>query len=450
MPAVAAPELLRSPRSPSRSTRRAAAGARPVRSPCRSTAHDTWTSDSGLPQNSITAILQTPRRVPVARDAGRPRPLRRRPLHDLRHAQHAGALATTGCRRCSQTRDGTLWIGTVTRPRPHARRRVRDAPGRRPRPRRRSARSSRTRDGAIWVASNLGATRIRGDRVTDLHRLRRACPGPWSGRSARTARGALWVGGSGARRDSTASGSCRGPWPTAFPAPRCAILPDPDGGTVGRHGARTRARRRAADDAVRRRHRAHDQRPGPRAPPRPRREPLARHRRRPLPLPRRPLPAPRRAPTASRATASSPWPRTARAASGSARRTAGSIASRPSARPSTPTRDGLSDDKPLGGPRGQPGQSLDRHRRRRPEPPAAPARTASSAFAVLGATIQAIAEGPDGALWIGTRGGPASSASRAGAQKRYTTTDGLVRQLDLVGSRRPPGASSGPGRWPRA
>ena len=51
---------------------------------------ESWTADAGLPQNIITGIQQTARRLPLDRHAGRPRALRWRAVRGLQQGQHAG------------------------------------------------------------------------------------------------------------------------------------------------------------------------------------------------------------------------------------------------------------------------------------------------------------------------------------------------------------------------
>ena len=232
------------------------------------------------------------RRVPLARHAGRPRPVRRGPLHDLRHAQHAGALGRLGAGPGEPRGTGSLWIGTVSGLVHMHDRKFEHAHGGRHRPRagRRALRRLATaRSGS---ASNLGATRIAGRSVrtfTDCNGL----PGPVVRSIGEDSSGTLWVGGlwGAARLDGRA----------VRPLDRVRRIsrrrPGHPGRSrgrhVGRHGPGARPRRRAGHDAVRRGNRAHEHgRPG--AAPRRRRESLARHRRRHLPVPRGPLPAPRR------------------------------------------------------------------------------------------------------------------------------------------------------------
>ena len=376
--------------------------------------HDVWTSDSGLPQNSVTAIAPDPRRLPLARDAGRPRPIRRR---------RASRSSTRATRRLSRR----LGAGPARDPRRHAldrhgdrprractERRVPDAPGgpARPRDGRRALRRAAT--ASLWVGSSLGVTRIAGGagsaRSADCDGL----PGPVSARSPKTRRGTLWVGGTwGAAR---LEGERFEPWTVrdGFPGAALSMLADPDGGLwvgTGRGLARVDG---LATTLLRRSRGGTDEqfRPGaPRATAtaisgsrtdgglfRFRDGRFVRHGdgRRPL---ERPDPLARR--------------RTARAASGSGRPTAGSTGSRNGASPIyTEARRALG-RQALVGLRGQPRQPLGGHRRGRPEPPAGRQRPLRAGGLRSARRSWRSPKTREGALWIGTRGGGARRASRA-------------------------------------
>ncbi|HKD17200.1 MAG TPA: two-component regulator propeller domain-containing protein [Thermoanaerobaculia bacterium] len=188
--------------------------------------HDVWTSDSGLPQNSVTAIVQT-------RDGylwlGTQEGLIR--FDGVRFTIFDGrntpALGDDFVRSLVEARDGTLWIGTMSG---LARLRggeftpfrlegvdrvVIDA-------------LYEDREGALWVGSGLGATRIVGDQAETFNECR-GVPGLVVA-IGEDGRGDLWVGGpwGAARRNGErfvpriAGG--------AFPGAAYALLPDADGG----------------------------------------------------------------------------------------------------------------------------------------------------------------------------------------------------------------------------
>ena len=188
--------------------------------------HDVWTSDSGLPQNSITAILQTRdgylwlgTQEGLVRFDGV-----RFTIFDTRNTP---ALSDDWVQSLAQTRDGTLWIGTMS-----GLLRMREGvfetfPG---------AGLDREiigalyedRNGVLWAGSGLGATRIVGDRATTFGDCR-GVPGRIN-TFGEDGRGDLWVGGPwGAARFDGAGFAA---WRVAdgFPGAALAILPDPNGG----------------------------------------------------------------------------------------------------------------------------------------------------------------------------------------------------------------------------
>ena len=188
--------------------------------------HDVWTSDSGLPQNSVTAIVQThdgylwlgTQEGLVRFDGVR---------FTIFDGRNTPALADDFVRSLAEARDGTLWIGTMSglvRLRqgefaPYRLGGVDRVP---------IDALYEDREGALWVGSRLGATRVAGDRAETF----RDCDGvPGAVASiAEDGRGDLWVGGGwgaarrvGGRFRTYSAG-------TAFPGAAWALLPDPDGG----------------------------------------------------------------------------------------------------------------------------------------------------------------------------------------------------------------------------
>ena len=189
--------------------------------------HEVWTSDSGLPQNSITAILQ-------ARDGylwlGTQEGLVR--FDGLRFTifdtRNTAALNDDWVQALLESRDGTLWIGTVTG---LARRRHGEFL---PPPEGALARAIVTclfegRDGSVWVGSSLGLTRFSGDRIR-TYPLPPGLPGGKVLSIAEDENGSLWVGGAwGAAR---LENDRLEPWRVrdGFPGSAFAMLADPEGG----------------------------------------------------------------------------------------------------------------------------------------------------------------------------------------------------------------------------
>ena len=189
---------------------------------------DVWTSDSGLPQNSVSAIVQTrdgylwlgTQEGLVRFDGVRFR------IYDTRNTP---ALSDDWVQSLAETPDGTLWIGTVS-----GLVRMRDG----------LFSAFREggldhaivsvlavdRSGALWAGSELGATRIEGAST----RTFADCAGV-PGRVlsiGEDGRGGLWVGGvwGAARFD----GARFTPWSVAdgFPGAAFALLADPNGGLL--------------------------------------------------------------------------------------------------------------------------------------------------------------------------------------------------------------------------
>ena len=189
---------------------------------------DVWTSDSGLPQNSVSAIVQTRdgylwlgTQEGLVRFDGV-----RFTIFDTRNTP---ALSDDWVQSLAATPDGALWIGTVSglvrmdhgtfapvraEGLDHAMVSVLHADP----------------SGALWAASELGVTRLaRGTARTFSE-----CAGVPGRVSAigEDGRGEVWVGGSwGAARFD---GERFVPWTTAdgFPGAAWALLPDPNGGLL--------------------------------------------------------------------------------------------------------------------------------------------------------------------------------------------------------------------------
>ena len=154
--------------------------------------HDVWTSDSGLPQNSITTILQT-------RDGylwlGTQEGLVR--FDGVRFTvfdtRNTAALSDDWVQTLLETKDGTLWIGTVA-----GLVSMRDGVFASRFPERLSHAVIEdlfeARNGSVWVASDAGASRIDGDRIATFT-PRDGLPGPRVRAVAEDARGDLWAGG---------------------------------------------------------------------------------------------------------------------------------------------------------------------------------------------------------------------------------------------------------------
>jgi ligand-binding sensor domain-containing protein/signal transduction histidine kinase len=189
--------------------------------------HDVWTSDSGLPQNSVTTILQTRdgylwlgTQEGLVRFDGV-----RFTIFDTRNTK---TLRDDWVQTLCQTADGTLWIGTVT-----GLVRMKDGqflPGIGPGLGRAQIDAlHESRDGSLWVGSDIGVSRIRDGKVT-TYAVAEGLPAPRAQAIAEDANGDLWVGGSwGIAR---LEGSRFAPWTVreGFPGSVFALLTDPDGG----------------------------------------------------------------------------------------------------------------------------------------------------------------------------------------------------------------------------
>jgi len=204
--------------------------------------HDVWTSDSGLPQNSITAILQTRdgylwlgTQEGLVRFDGV-----RFTIFDTRNTK---ALNDDWVQALLESRDGTLWIGTVTG---LARRSNREflPPLGGELDRATVTALFEGRDGSVWVGSSAGLTRFSG-ALSRSYPLPEGLPGGRILSIAEDARGALWVGGAwGAAR--LENGRLE-PWRVrdGFPGSAFAMLADPQSGLwvgTGRGLAHVRGR----------------------------------------------------------------------------------------------------------------------------------------------------------------------------------------------------------------
>ena len=179
---------------------RSTLGVRPLAVPLRN-----WQIENGLPQNSVQALLQTARRLHLARHAGRLGAVRRRPVRGLRPVQHprvrgrtsarsprtatapSGSAPTPGscryrhgavhaprrgrraararCARCWWTATALLWVGTERRRLPVAHGRVAsaDLPARPGRPSRGSRQAARR--GHLVYGTLAGLYRFAGRQV---------------------------------------------------------------------------------------------------------------------------------------------------------------------------------------------------------------------------------------------------------------------------------------------
>ena len=204
--------------------------------------HDVWTSDSGLPQNSITAMVQ-------ARDGyiwlGTQEGLvrfdgSRFVIFDTRNTR---ALNDDWVQALIESRDGTLWIGTVTG---LARRRNGEflPPLEGPLSRAIVRGLFESRDGSVWVASSLGVTRFRGAEIRTWAEPDGLPPGRVLS-IAEDTEGTLWVGGTwGVAR---LAGDRFEPWSVrdGFPGAALSMLADAEGGLwvgTGRGLARVEGR----------------------------------------------------------------------------------------------------------------------------------------------------------------------------------------------------------------
>ena len=188
--------------------------------------HEIWTSDSGLPQNSVTSIVQTRdgylwlgTQEGLVRFDGV-----RFTIFDTRNTP---ALSDDWVQALAETLDGRLWIGTVSglvsyKDGVFAAFRDQGLD--------RSIISVlyADREGAVWVGSPGGATRVAGGRAVTFGDCR-GVPGRVSA-IAEDGRGNLWVGGpwGAARRE----GDRFAAWTVGdgFPGGVASLLADPNGG----------------------------------------------------------------------------------------------------------------------------------------------------------------------------------------------------------------------------
>ncbi len=204
----------------------AAAGIDPAIPPSQY-GHDVWTSDSGLPQNSVTAMVQTRdgylwlgTQEGLVRFDGV-----RFTIFDTRNTS---ALSDDWVQALAETRDGSLWIGTVTGL-------VRLRAGQFEPflaggiDRAQVGALFEDSRGALWVGTNLGATRIAAGVVTTFTDCD-GLPGTWVRSFGEDGQGRLWAGGlwGAARLEGPRfAGWCVG---DGFPGSALAILSDPQGG----------------------------------------------------------------------------------------------------------------------------------------------------------------------------------------------------------------------------
>ena len=153
---------------------------------------DVWDSDSGLPQNSVDAAVQT-------RDGylwlGTQEGLVR--FDGVRFtvfdSRNSAAMRDDWVKALCETRDGSLWVGTAAgllrwKDGGFTARQPVTIPGGAV-----VAALLESRDGSLWVASNVGVARIRGDRVT-LYTEKDGLPDLRVHSLAEDSEGRLWAG----------------------------------------------------------------------------------------------------------------------------------------------------------------------------------------------------------------------------------------------------------------
>jgi ligand-binding sensor domain-containing protein len=168
----------------------------------------------------------------VARHAGGPRPVRRRAFATF-DSRNTPAFGDDWVVSLVETRDGTLWIGTMA-----GLARMRGGeflpPLEGPLASAMIDSVHEARDGSLWVSCEAGVFRVRDGRAT-----RSARPRAWAGAarapSRRTRRASLWAAGCGVSRASTARGSTRPGWPTGSRRASCRSPPIPPA-ALGGHG----------------------------------------------------------------------------------------------------------------------------------------------------------------------------------------------------------------------
>jgi len=189
--------------------------------------HDAWTSDSGLPQNSITTILQTHdgylwlgTQEGLVRFDGV-----RFTVFDTRNTP---AMNDDWVQALLESRDGTLWIGTVTGL-------ARYKKGEFLPPLTGGLESAivtallEKRDGSVWIASSLGITRMDAAGM-HTYSTDAGLTGGRVNALAEDAEGYLWAGGPwGAARFESANGRFQ-LWTVrdGFPGVVLTLLPDTD------------------------------------------------------------------------------------------------------------------------------------------------------------------------------------------------------------------------------
>jgi ligand-binding sensor domain-containing protein len=153
--------------------------------------HDVWTSDSGLPQNSITAILQTRdgylwlgTQEGLVRFDGV-----RFTVFDTRNTTD---MPDDWIQTLLESKDGTLWIGTVT-----GLARYRSGEFLPPLPGGLASAIVTSllekRDGSVWIGSSLGVTSVSGETVRTFGEKDGLPPGRVFS-LAEDAEGRLWAG----------------------------------------------------------------------------------------------------------------------------------------------------------------------------------------------------------------------------------------------------------------
>lgn len=203
-------------------------GALDPSTPLSQYGRDNWDSDSGLPQNSVQAILQTRdgylwlgTQEGLVRFDGV-----RFTIFDTRNTP---AMSDDWVQSLCQTRDGTLWIGTLS-----GLLRYRQEKFEPFGPTTKIARAIvgallESRDGALWLGTSVGLGRVRGDAL-ELFGEAEGLPSPRVRALAEDRDGGVWAGlGNGIARfrDGKITGYTMG---ERFPGAGVALSDDGEGG----------------------------------------------------------------------------------------------------------------------------------------------------------------------------------------------------------------------------
>jgi ligand-binding sensor domain-containing protein/two-component sensor histidine kinase len=189
---------------------------------------DVWDGDSGLPQNSVDAILQTRdgylwlgTQEGLVRFDGV-----RFTIFDSRNSR---AMRDDWVKALCETPDGTLWVGTQA-----GLLRWKNGAFEERQPRGALSRAVvsslfGSRDGAVWAATNQGLARVSGEEVR-IFGKEDGLPGPFLGAIGEDSGGNLWVGSLGGLARFEVSRFTAPPGSGGLPAPAIALVTDPKGG----------------------------------------------------------------------------------------------------------------------------------------------------------------------------------------------------------------------------